>query len=358
MSATPEISVVVATYCRAETLRETLAHLAAQSIAPERYEVIVVDDGSPDHTRSVVEEAQGRCRFALRYLHHANRGPGYTQNEGVRVARAPLVLLIPDDIFLDREALEAHLEAHARDPSPGLAVLGRVLQSPKLKQSVFLAKWDPWHIGNLPDGVELPYHMFWACHMSVVREFMLEHGMFNEEKGRGSYAAHEDVELGYRMHQHGMRVVFCRRALGHHYHVDTLERELKRSYGRGVNFVDLRRRIPHAEMDITYRAYDLGTLLALRHELAGPRRPYLFEPDRSMVRLVLRYFLRIALFNRATVRFAWLPFLDAAERSPLLARLVHENMYRGLIVHQFLRGYHDARREDRALARSRAAEGS
>ncbi len=355
MGVNLDISVVVATYNRSATLRETLAHLQAQSLAPERYEVIVVDDGSPDDTRQVVEAFGRHCTFALRYLHHANRGPGYTQNEGVRVAKAPLVLLIADDIHLEPESLEAHVAAHAADPSPGLACLGRVLQSPKLKQTVFLEKWDPWHIGALADGTVLPYHMFWACHISVVRDFMLEHGMFNEEKGRGGYAAHEDVELGYRMHLHGMKVVFCRRALGYHYHVETLEKELKRSYSRGVNFFDLRLRAPEPEIDITYRAYDLGSLFAMRRDLAGPRRDFLHEGDRSVVKLALRHLLRLAVFNRGAVSLLWLPLFAAAERARFLAALVHENMYRGVFVHYFRRGYADAVRQYGPQAQSRPA---
>src|SRR6266581_3860810 len=73
-----KLSVVLATYNRAETLRDTLHHLADQELDPTCYEVIVIDDGSPDHTRKVVEEALPVVPFKMTYLHHANRGPGYT----------------------------------------------------------------------------------------------------------------------------------------------------------------------------------------------------------------------------------------------------------------------------------------
>ena len=183
MTGAPAISVVVATYNREETLRETLAHLAAQSIPPGQFEVIVIDDGSTDGTRAAVEEEMAADRFPLKYLQHANRGPGYTQNRGIREARAAIVLLIADDIFLAPGALAAHLAIHAGNPAECVAVLGRVLQSPKLTHSVFLSRWDPWRLGNLPDGKALPYTMFWACNMSFKRDFMLRHGMFRDEGG-------------------------------------------------------------------------------------------------------------------------------------------------------------------------------
>lgn len=73
------LSVVLATYNRAEILRETLQHLANQELDPASFEVIVIDDGSPDHTRAVVAEWINKAPFSLTYLHHSNHGPGYTQ---------------------------------------------------------------------------------------------------------------------------------------------------------------------------------------------------------------------------------------------------------------------------------------
>jgi glycosyltransferase involved in cell wall biosynthesis len=354
----PQLSVVVATYNRAQTLHETLRHLQAQTLPATDFEVIVVDDGSPDDTAATVQQFQAEARFPLQYLRHPNRGPGYTQNRGVRIARAPVLLLIADDIFLAPGALAAHLAVHARPSPRPVAVLGRVLQSPALTQSVFLAKWDPWHLGNLPDGQVLPYYMFWACNISIRRDVMLAHGMFRDEMGRGGAAAHEDVELGYRLHQQGLQVVYSRDAWGHHHHVETLEGTLRRSHQRGLNWPDFRRRVPHPEIDVSYRAYDLSTLLAQWQALRGPRRPYLMGADRSLLWLGLRHLQRRLMFNRLSVRALWLPLFAAAEVHPWVARLVHENMYRGVVVHYFQRGRADAGRQPGTGTASRAAGGA
>lgn len=354
------ISVVVATYNRAETLRETLRHLQRQTLPPSAFEVIVVDDGSPDNTADTVAAVQRESQHEIHYLQHPNRGPGFTQNRGVRVARAPIVLLIADDIFLAPGALQAHLDSHARHAGEGkgeVAVLGRVLQSPGLTHSVFLTKWDPWHLGALPDGTEMPYYMFWACNISLRREFMLARGMFAEERGRAGAAAHEDVELGHRLHQHGLRVVYSRDAWGHHHHVETLEGSLKRSYERGLNWHDFRRRLPHPEIDVAYRNYTPATLIANRRELTGARRQFLAGADQSMAWLVARWLQRALMFNRFTARHLWLPLFAAAERRPGLARWMHENMYRGVIVHYFIVGVRDGNRRFGGSPQSSAAGG-
>ncbi|MBK7424463.1 MAG: glycosyltransferase [Propionivibrio sp.] len=352
MDAIPNISVVVATYNRAETLRETLRHLEAQRIVPESFEVIVVDDGSTDDTRATVEAAQIRSRFALQYLYHANHGPGYTQNCGIRAARAPIILLIADDIFLAPNALSAHLTCHTRNAASGVAVLGRVLQSPALTHSVFLSKWEPWPLGDLPDGKLMPYHMFWACNISFKRDFMLEYGMFRDEPGRAGAAAHEDVELGYRLHQHGLQVIYGREALGYHHHVETLKGTLQRSYQRGLNWHDFRRRVPQPEIDITYRAYTLATLLVRGREISGPRHRYLLDADKRLPRLAARYLLRRLMFNRLTVNLLWLPLFAAAERVHWLASCVRGNLYRGVIVYFFLKGCDDGRSRYRTSPQS------
>lgn len=338
---TPRISVVMATYNRADILHRTLQCLAEQDLPVGDYEVIVIDDGSSDHTRQIVAEEAQRARLRLSYLQHPNRGPGYTQNRGIHAARAPLILLMADDIFLSPGALRAHIEGHRRHPEAQTACLGRVLQSPELTQTVFLRHWDPFRLSGLTDDQELPYHMFWACNISCRRDFMLEHGMFRDEMGRAGAAAHEDVELGYRLHQHGLRIFFCRDALGHHHHVETLEGTLRRSYQRGLNWLDFRERVPQPEIDVRYRVYNLVSLLKMAGALRKERKPYLLGGDAKLSGLALRYLLRSVLFNGIMIQYFWLPLYAQAERRPWLAALMRDGLYRGAVVYYFLKGCRD-----------------
>jgi glycosyltransferase involved in cell wall biosynthesis len=334
----------MATYNRAQTLRDTIACLDAQTLAPEDYEVIIVDDGSADDTRKEVGEAMGQVRFALRFLSHDNQGPGYTQNRGLREARAPLAMLMADDILLDAGALGAHLEMHEQHPDPRTAVLGRVVQSPKLVQSVFLRIWDPFRFDSFEGLEALPYYLFWACNVSFDREFMLTHGMFREEMGRAGAAAHEDVELGYRLHRRGMRLYFASGALGYHYHIENLAGAMQRGYQRGLNFGEFHKRVPEPEIVVRYHVLSFSTIGDHVHALRSDRRRYLIGADRNPLALALRYALRFTLFNFVTVRLLWLPLASAAEHSPLLAPLMHRDLYRGLISWRFFCGVRDAKR--------------
>jgi glycosyltransferase involved in cell wall biosynthesis len=338
------LSVVLATYCRAEILRETLYHLFDQDLDPAEYEVIVIDDGSTDHTRKVVEEWVTRAPFRLRYLHHANHGPGYTQNRGIEAAEAPVVLLMADDIFMSRQALRAHLEFHRAHPEQEAALLGHVAESRRLQDTVFQRHWDHFRFSAWATQQEMPYYKFWACNVSAKREFMMRHGRFRDQRGRGGPAAHEDVIVGYRLSQAGLRLFYSSEASALHCHPTTFDAARNRRYGQGINFGELLQYAPAPEIPVAYHVLNWRTLPDHFHALFGPRRRYLLPEDRNPVKLLSRHLVRTAMFNGLSVRVLWEPLIEAAERNPAIARLMHPQLYRGVLFYHFVRGCRDGYR--------------
>jgi GT2 family glycosyltransferase len=343
MTDTLKLSVVMATYNRAETIRETLRHLADQSLDPATYEVIVIDDGSPDHTRAVVDEWLDKAPFKLTYLHHANHGPGYTQNRGLEVAQAPVVLLMADDIFMAHDTLAAHLAMHQANPEPHIAALGRVEQSAALDGSVFLRTWDPFRFSAFAGQTELPYYRFWACNISVKRDFVLRFGPFREQRGRAGAASHEDPELGYRLSKAGLRILFCPDALGYHHHVVTFEQACRRAHMQGLNFQDFRDLVGQPEIAVAYHVFSPSTLGDHLRTWFSDRRHLVGPAERNPITLLLRYVLRDLAFNTLTVRLVWRKLLNRAEQDPTIARLVRAPFYHGVIAYHFFRGCREAR---------------
>jgi GT2 family glycosyltransferase len=333
-----KLSVAVATYNRAETLRHTLRHLGEQELDPSSYEVIVADDGSPDHTTEVVNELKPSLPYRLTYLRHVNHGIGYTENQGIKAARAPLVLLMADDIFMSPQALKARVEGHAVHPESEAAILGRVVQPPHSTESTFLQKWDPFRFGDFRGLTEVPYFRFWACNISFKRDFMMKHGLFRENMGRGGPATHEDTELGYRLHQAGLRIYFDMRALGFHNHIVTRAQACTRAYQQGLNFDEFRALAPAPEITVAYHDLRLNTLRDHFRAWTGPGRQHLRPSDRNPMVVFGRHVLRGTVFNRLTVRLVWNPLFDLAERNPAVARRMRPAFYRGLIAFHFFRG--------------------
>lgn len=113
-SGSPRVSVVIPCYRQAHFLPEAVASVVAQTFTD--WEVIIVDDGSPDDTAAVAQHLiaayPDRC---IRLIRQENRGLAEARNAGIRAARAPYILPLDADDMLEPEMLAqtvAALDAH------------------------------------------------------------------------------------------------------------------------------------------------------------------------------------------------------------------------------------------------------
>lgn len=214
----PRLSVIIPTFNRAAILAKCLQALSRQTCDGDLYEVIVADDGSSDATRDTVEQLAGQGAPQICYLRQQNAGANTARNRAIEVARGAILLLINDDTVATPPMLAEHLATHDRHPDDRVAVLGRVTISPELPRS----RLAPLHLdrayARLRDRRELDWRAFFTCNVSVKRSLLDRGGRFEE---RLRY--HEDLELGERLSHHGLRVIYCREALGYHDHVLTEE---------------------------------------------------------------------------------------------------------------------------------------
>jgi glycosyltransferase involved in cell wall biosynthesis len=116
------VSVVIPTYNRADLLRAALESVLAQSVFPR--EVVVVDDGSTDHTAEVVSEAaslaEGRIEIIFLQGPHANRR-GDARNRGAAATTTPLVAFLDSDDLWKPHRIERQLQALEKTPEAGFA---------------------------------------------------------------------------------------------------------------------------------------------------------------------------------------------------------------------------------------------
>jgi len=98
-SKIPLVSVIIPTYNEEEDIAECLESLKKQTYP--RIEVLVVDDGSTDLTREVVEKYKG-----VRLLQQNHQGPGEARNFGAREAQGELLVLIDADMILFEDYVE------------------------------------------------------------------------------------------------------------------------------------------------------------------------------------------------------------------------------------------------------------
>jgi glycosyltransferase involved in cell wall biosynthesis len=87
------VSVIIPTYNRADYLGR-----AVQSVLDQvdfNGEIIIIDDGSTDHTKEIVAGIKGDCTITYRYTQ--NRGPAAARNLGVEMARHHLIAFLDSD---------------------------------------------------------------------------------------------------------------------------------------------------------------------------------------------------------------------------------------------------------------------
>ncbi len=109
----PRFSIVIPTYNRPERLAECLESLTHLDYPCDRFEVIVVDDGSPTPLQPIAAEFEGR--LPLRYLRQENTGPAGARNAGAAAARGEYLAFTDDDCRPAPEwlaALEGTLQEH------------------------------------------------------------------------------------------------------------------------------------------------------------------------------------------------------------------------------------------------------
>jgi GT2 family glycosyltransferase len=205
----PDVAVVIPTRGRETRLAFALEALAAQTLDPERFEVVVVRD---EDAREPLAPAPARLR-ARSLTRPGVAGPTAKRNFGWRASEAPLVVFTDDDCRPAPGWLEGLLEVA---DGGAVFVQGRTEPDP-----------DERHLlHGLARSQEItgPSGWFETCNMAYPRELLEQLGGFDESFPFGG----EDTDLGYRAIAAGARSVYADGALVWHAVISrTLPRALR-----------------------------------------------------------------------------------------------------------------------------------
>ncbi len=102
------ISIVIATWNRGERLTRTLDSLAAQTLPPDEWEAVVVNNNSTDDTATVfARHAAAHPALRVRMVDEPRQGLSWARNKGLEEARGEIIVMIDDDEEANPEALAA-----------------------------------------------------------------------------------------------------------------------------------------------------------------------------------------------------------------------------------------------------------
>ena len=209
------VSVIMCTYNRADLLGGAVESILAQGPGTPKYELIVVDNNSSDHTRAVVERYLGDTRCRVRYLFEGKQGLSHARNAGIEAAASDVVAFTDDDVVVAPDwvaTIEAAFAAHPEIDCIGGKVLPRWAETPPS----WLTR-DHWAPLALVDRGERPIEAsdslrlcFVGANLAVRRRVFDAVGLFAPrlQRVKDGIGSTEDHEFLLRVYATGRRGLY------------------------------------------------------------------------------------------------------------------------------------------------------
>ena len=204
------VSVVIPTYNRRPILEKCLLALEQQQACPliDRYEVVVVDDGSTDGTPDWLR--QNATRFPhVRLIEQSHGGPAEGRNRGVDHAQGDVIVFIDSDLVVTDSFLSCHASSLVRSwEARGdrlCFTYGAVVNTANFEQPT----------AERHKLRDLSWAYFATGNVAIAKEVLQRAGLF--DTGFRLYGW-EDLELGERLRRMGVQLIKCPAAVGYHWH--------------------------------------------------------------------------------------------------------------------------------------------
>lgn len=220
MNASPTVSIVIPNWNGAHHLRDCLGSLQELDYPDEKFEVIVVDNGSVDESRSLIES---EYPWVLLIPLDKNLGFAAASNEGARRATSECIVFLNNDMRVEPGWLGEL--ARSYEPADGYVCVAGTILDWEGTRIGFTRGWVNFlgHAGQdhyleplderlIEDGSDLLF----ACggSMLIRRDVFLDLGGFDPEY----FAFFEDVDLGWRLWLSGYKVRLAGGARVQHRH--------------------------------------------------------------------------------------------------------------------------------------------
>ncbi len=237
MSAQIAVSVVVCTYNRQKYIGDNLLHLKQQSISPECYEVLVINNNSTDNTAGICQDFINENKLShFHYFNETHQGHTYARNRGIKEAKGRLIAFIDDDAMVDVDYVK-NIIAFFDDHAETMAIGGKIVPiyegEPPQWMSVYLlplvAALDMGATAKPFKGTKFPIGANMAFRESVFEKY----GLFDVNLGRRGTGLEggDEKELVYRLKKDRASVYYVPEVLVRHV---IPEKRLQMDYIKGL----------------------------------------------------------------------------------------------------------------------------
>jgi glycosyltransferase involved in cell wall biosynthesis len=219
-AANPQISAIICTHNRDAYLGAAIDSLLGQDC--EDFEVVVVDNGSSDRTKSVVEDRLPHPR--LRYIWEPELGLSVARNRGAKETRSPILAYLDDDAVASPQWLKTLLEAYRTNDK--LAVAGGKVtllwpdgvQQPSWLSPGLAGNLGAYDLGDRWTYIQTPGLTPRGLNYSIRRTFLEQVGGFDPQLGRvgKKLLSNEELVMTEKALELGWQVAYIPEALAAH----------------------------------------------------------------------------------------------------------------------------------------------
>jgi len=230
------ISVIICTYNRCNSLKDTLASLVSQKKDDSFYfEIVLVDNNSKDKTKEVTDSFIPEFNDRLRYFFESRQGLSFARNKGIMEAKGEIVAFADDDCILDENWIFALFQTFKKYEAD--VVGGKILpiwpqKAPKwLFYNYIQGKLSLLNYGDKEFRICSRINELYGCNASYKKSVLVEIGLFNENLGRKgkSLLAGEDTEIFINLLFSQKKIYYQPKAIVHH---KILAERMKKSFFR------------------------------------------------------------------------------------------------------------------------------
>ncbi len=221
-----KFSFVVPTYQNKRLVKNTLASLNYQKgYGCDDYEVILVDDGSTDGTKEYIQGVNKNYDLKYLYLERSSDScSGRARNKGWQEATGEIIIFIDGDILVKEDYLQEI--DRCMSMTENTLVIGTVIMLLEDTPYEMICDRDAFRekICHVTKFVQLldpryflyykfsyneanqfyPWLQVYGANLAVKKKWLYETGGFDENLKKWG---HEDIELGYRMYEKGVKIV-------------------------------------------------------------------------------------------------------------------------------------------------------
>lgn len=237
-----KISIIILTLNRASYLKTALNSALNQSFSENKYEIIVIDNGSTDNTKQLVEDLNHQHDNRIRYFYDIRPGLHIGRHLGAKYARGDILLYGDDDIIASTEWVKEIYKCYSKKKVG--AAGGKIIPKYEIEPPKWLKIFHSGYLSLLDLGdeyLEINTNEIYGCNLSIRRSILFELGGFHPDampQGLIKYRGDGETALMDKVVKAGYKTIYNPKAYVYHVIPSsrlTINYFKKRAFNQGIS---------------------------------------------------------------------------------------------------------------------------